>query len=237
MQKTFPDNIAYELPTLVDINKRCIYKKGDYMKRLLFLLVTLISIVCINWRTAETTIEGNLKQTVNFYGRLITHQGKEYKVDNISISGKYKQIAMYDKPRQYPKPTLNPTTNQREIVLKLNPKNNFITSKIDLSEIGEIRVPKPNIIWVYQREGRGRRLEYIEITIISKNKKKTKNSYLLERTTKVRCDEVNVAGPVEKIVPLSAINKLIIEGYSLRDNIDTKSQNNTRMKKQKNNGV
>ncbi len=211
------------------------YKKGDYMKRLL-LLVTLISIVSINWRAQETTIEGNLKQTVNFYGKLITYQGKEYKVDNISINGKYKQIAMYDKPRQHPKPTLNPTTNQKEIVLKVNPKNNFITSKIDLSEIGEMHIPKPNITWVYQKEGNRRRLEYIEVTIISKNKKKTKNSYLLGRKTKVRCDEVNVAGPVEKIVPLSAINKLIIEGYSLRDNIDAKSQNNnTRMKKQKNN--
>jgi len=203
------------------------------MKRL-FLLGTLIGITSINWRTPETTIEGNLKQTVNFYGKLVTYQGKEYKVDNISIDGKYKQIAMYDKPRQHSKPVLNPTTNQKEILLTGNPKDDLITSKIDLSEIGEIQVPKPTITWIYQKEGKGRRLEFIEVTIISKGKKKTKNSYLLGRKTKVRCDEVNVSGPVEKIVPLPAINKLIIEGYSLRDNIDTQSQkNSTRMKKQK----
>jgi len=196
------------------------------MRKLLFLFVTLMSILCINWRAQETTLEGNFKQTVNFYGKLITHQAKEYRVDNISINEKYKQIPMYDKPRKHPKPALNPKTNQKEIVLKVNPKNNFITSKIDLNEVSEIHVPKPNITWIYQKEGKQRRLEYIEIVVISRNKKKTKNSYLVGRKTKVRCNEVNSAGPVEKIVPISAINRLIIEGYSLRDNMDTKPQKN-----------
>jgi len=39
---------------------------------------------------------------------------------------------------------------------------------------------------------------------------------------------------VEKIVPISAINRLIIEGYSLRDNMDTNLQKNkTHSTKQK----
>ena len=206
------------------------------MKKLFFLFVTLISILCINWRSPETTVEGNFKQTVNFYGKLITHQAKEYRVDNISINRKYKQIPMYDNPRKHPKLILNAKTNQKEIILNVNPKNNFITSKIDLNEVSEIHVPKPNITWTYQKEGKKRRLEYIEITVISKNKKKTKNSYLVDRKTKLRCNEINSAGPVEKIVPISAINRLIIGGYSLRDNMDTKSQKNkTYTTKQKNN--
>jgi len=205
------------------------------MKKILFLFLTLISVLCINWGAPETTLDGNFKQTVNFYGKLITYQAKEYKVDNISFSGKYKQIPMYDKPRKYPKITLNTRTNQKEIKLHVNPKNNFITSKIDLNEVSEIHVPKPNITWIYQKEGKHRRLEYIEITVISKNKKKTKNSYLISHKTKVQCTEINSAGPVEKIVPISAINRLIIEGYSLRDNIDTSSQKNTtHTKKQEN---
>lgn len=196
------------------------------MKKLFFLFVTLTSILCVNWRSPEVSLEGNFKQTVNFYGKLITYQAKEYKINNISFDGKYKQIPMYDKPYKYSKPTLNTKTNQKEIVLKVNPKNSFITSKIDLNEVSEIHVPKPNITWVYQKEGKQRRLEYIEITVISKNKKKTKNSYLVDHKTKVRCSEVNSAGAVEKIVPISAINRLIIEGYSLRDNMDTKLQKN-----------
>lgn len=196
------------------------------MKKQLFLFVTLIGTLCINWRAPETTLEGNFKQTVNFYGKLTTYQAKEYRVDNISFNRKYKQIPMYDKPLKHPKPILNAKTNQKEITLNVNPKNNFITSKIDLNEVSEIHVPKPNITWVYQKEGKQRRLEYIEITVISKNKKKTKNSYLVDRKTKVRCNEVNSAGPVEKIVPIPAINRLIIEGYSLRDNMDNKSQKN-----------
>jgi len=196
------------------------------MKKLLFLFVTLIGVLSINWRAPETTLEENFKQTVNFYGKLITYQAKEYKVNNISFNGKYKKIPMYDKPRKYSKLILNSKTNQKEIVLNVNPKNNFIMSKIDLNEVSEIHVPKPNITWIYQKEGKQRHLEYIEIIVISKNKKKTKNSYLVSRKTKVRCNEINSAGPVEKIVPIFAINRLIIEGYSLRDNMDTKSQKN-----------
>jgi len=203
------------------------------MKKVLFLFVTLVSILCVNWRAPETTLEGNFKQTVNFYGTLITYQDKKYKVDNISVNRKYKQIPMYDKPRKHPKSTLNTKINRKEIILNINPKNNFITSKIDLNEVSEIHVPKPNTIWVYQKEGKQRRLEYIEIIVISRNKKKTKNSYLVDHKTKVRCNEINSAGPVEKIVPISAINRLIIEGYSLRD-MDTKvTKSKTHTTKQK----
>jgi len=202
------------------------------MKRLTLLMITAVSILCINWGTPETTVSGNLKQAVNFYGKLFTYQGEEYNVENISIDGKYKQIAMYDKPQQHPNPTINSETKQKEIILKVNPKNNFITSKLDLSEIAEIQVPKPNTIWVYQKEGRSRRLEFIEVIIVSNNSKKTKNSYLLNSNAKIQCDGIS-GGPIEKTIPPSAIKKLIIEGYSLRDNTNNQSKNVSR-KKQKN---
>jgi hypothetical protein len=193
------------------------------MKRVTFLIITAISILCLNFNTPEPTIGGNIKQAVNFYGTLFTHQGEEYKVDNISIDGKYKQITMYDTPRQPSKPVLNPETKQKEIILKVNPKNNFITSKLDLNEIAEIQVPNPTILWVYKKNGKGRRLEFLEVTIVSNNNKKTKNSYLLSSDTKIQCDGIN-AGSIEKTIPPSAIKKLVIEGYSLRDAMETKSK-------------
>ena len=48
------------------------------------------------------------------------------------------------------------------------------------------------------------------------SKSGTKHPYLLERKTKVYCDEIDTAGPVEKVVPLPAIKSLIIDGYSFR---------------------
>lgn len=186
------------------------------MKRIVLSTIIILSaITFINWRTPETTVEGNQKHKVNFSGKLITHQGEEYVVDNISIEGKYKQITTYDKPVKHAKAVYNAESKRREIQLDFNPKTDLTATKIDLSEIKELQVPEPNTIWIYQKKKKHRKIKFTEVTIISKSN--TKRSYLLERKTKIYCDEIDEAGPFEKVVPLPAIDRLIIEGYSFRD--------------------
>ncbi len=188
------------------------------MKRILLVAISAISIITlVNWRGPEATVEGNSKHKVNFSGKLITHQGEEYSVDNISIGNKYKQINMYDKPSKHAKAGFNTESKRREIQLDTNPKTDLTVTKIDLSEIKELQIPEPNTVWIYQKKKKHRKLKFTEVIVISKSD--TKRHYILERKTKIYCDEIDKAGPVEKIVPLPAIDRLIIEGYSFRNGV------------------
>lgn len=184
---------------------------------MIYLLILISALMNINpthcWGS-KSNIDGDIKQDVNFSGKLITQQGQEYTVNNISIQGKYKQIAMYDKPVKHAEAVLNSETKQLEIRLESNPSTDLSESKIDLSEISEVSVPSPNTIWFYQKKDRQQRVEFIEVEVTTKSN--TKRSYLLERKTRISCDEIDAAGPQEKRVPLAALDKLIIEGYSAK---------------------
>lgn len=155
----------------------------------------------------------DLKQPVNFSGKLATHQGQEYIVDNISIDSKCKQIPMYNKPLNHAAAVLNSETKQQEIKLDSNPADD--NTKIDLNEVSQINVPSPTIIWYYQKKERQPKQEFIEVEVITKSD--TKRSYLLDPKTPVYCDEIDAAGPQEKTVRLVALKTLTIEGYTYRD--------------------
>jgi hypothetical protein len=182
----------------------------------LFILIsTLLHTGIVECTSFGSTTTKDLKQPVNFSGKLTTHQGQEYIVDNISIDNRYKQIPMYAKPMSHANPVMNNDTKQMEIKLSENPASDFVKGTVDLDELGEIQVPSPNTIWYYQKKERQQKIEYIEVVIITKSK--TKNYYLLERKTPVYCDEIDTAGPQEKTIPLSALRTLTIEGYTYRD--------------------
>jgi hypothetical protein len=175
-------------------------------------------LLLINWGTPETSVDGEKKQSINFYGSLVTHQNAmPIKIDNISIDNKSKQIPMYEKPStKQPSKMVNNGTTRQEIMLDVDPRTELVTTKIDLSEVNEIEVPEPSIVWTYKKEKGYRKTEYLEVIIISNNEQKTKASYLLDLRTKIYCDEINTAGPIEKIVPLQAIKQLKIDGYKYR---------------------
>jgi len=185
---------------------------------MIHLLVLLSSLLSINtthcWGSSKSNINGDVKHDVNFYGKLVTQQGQEYIVENISIQGEYKQIVMYDKPIKHPEPSLNEDTKQLEIKLDVNPSTDLSSGKVDLSETDSIKIPFPQVIWVYQKKSRQQRIEFIEIHVISKSG--IKREYLVERKIQISCDEIDSSGPQEKRVPLSALDTLTIEGYSSR---------------------
>ena len=110
---------------------------------------------------------------------------------------------------------MNQATKHLEIKLSGNPATDFVKATIDLDELKEIQVPSPNTVWYYQAKEHQQKIEYIELIVITKSN--TKNSYLLERKTAIYCDEIDTAGPQEKIIPISALQTLTIEGYTYRD--------------------
>src|SRR5260221_961907 len=184
---------------------------------MLYQLLILITLVCNNiiLCTSFGSSTKDLKQPVNFSGKVTTHQGQEYVVDNISINGMYKKIPMYAKPATHAESVMSPTTKHLEIKLDGNPATDFVKATIDLEELKEIQVPTPDTVWYYQAKEHQQKIEYIEVIVITKSN--TKSSYLLERKTPIYCDGIDAAGPQEKIIPLVALKTLTIEGYTYRD--------------------
>lgn len=195
----------------------------NYLSLIRHLIVcSLIAVIVGNWGNTESTLDGDKKQQVNFYGSLLTHQAqKNILIDNISVGGKYKQISMIEKPAMSAQQNNTPSASDQksgrvEIALTVDPKTDLVTTKIDLNEVSELQVPSPHTVWTYQKESTYRKIEFLEVIIISNDAQKTKSRYLLEARTKIYCDEINDAGPIHKEVPLAAINVLKVDGYKFR---------------------
>ena len=193
------------------------------MKRISLVIIPCILVFLPAWRSGEPSIQGGGKHRVNFYGKLKTrHTKKTIPVDNISIERKYNQIRVKEKPDKHPKPIpvtnkKGEKTNKREIKLDFDPNAELATTKLDLSEIDRISVPKPDVIWSYQKEAHYGKRKFIEIVVISKGKRKTKARYLIERKARLCWYEINEAGAQEKVVQLPALDYVTIEGYAFRE--------------------
>lgn len=171
---------------------------------------------------SSNTSTVNNKQQVNFYGTLLTHQGQRDTVSNILIEGRHNDIIMYDAPVKHAKEKLNSATKQTEIKLDVNPITDFVKSPIDLSKIQEIRVPKPNTLWVYQKEKKYQRLEFVLVQVMMKEST-TPKEYLLEHRVHITCNSIESTNSQKKEVPLAAVDTLTIEGYSFSLTTDKKT--------------
>ncbi|HSC24988.1 MAG TPA: hypothetical protein VLB80_02095 [Candidatus Babeliales bacterium] len=188
----------------------------------LILISSLFSLHTILSTSFGSSTTKDFKQPINFFGQLITHQGQEYTVENISIQEKYKDIIMYDTPVQHGEAIINNDTKQLEIKLEQNPTTDFAKTTIKLEDVKQIEVPSPETIWIYQKKEHQQKHEYLELKITYQDK--LKKSLLLERKTEIHCDEVT-AESQKKIIPLSALKKLTIEGFVCRP--ETKNQSIT----------
>jgi hypothetical protein len=188
-------------------------------------LLLIISLLLANNGIQGTSFGSSskdIKQPVNFSGKISTHQGQNYIVDNISIDNKYKDIIMYAKPTEHEKAILNQDSQHLEIKLTENPTTDFVKDAYNLDQIKEIQVPSPNTVWYYQKKPNQQKMEYIEVVVITKSN--TKSYHLLEHRAQIYCDEIDAAGSQEKIIPLAALQTLTIEGYTYRDTSKTKKE-------------
>lgn len=165
----------------------------------------MIILILVNWSSQDSTVSGNRKHRINFYGKLETYEGNIYNVENISIGMKYKQICFFEAPKKLP----------HDFILTKDPRKGFI-SKIDLAEISKLSVPRPYLKFTFKK-GTIKR-EYIEVIITFKDKEKTERTYLIDPRIKIECDEKTNAGPIEmESLSFTALKKLTVEGYSYRE--------------------
>ncbi len=160
----------------------------------------------------DATVGGNGSRSakkMNFYGTLTTHAGNTFSIDHITIEGRNTKIKVYEKPAATDK------TNH-EIHLSYNPETESVVSNVEFSEIKTISVPRPKQRWIFQKGSRNRKHKFLEIEIVS-NSGTTRN-YLTKKSTSIRCNEIDDAGPIEKEVPMAAIKTLTIEGYEITEN-------------------
>lgn len=176
-------------------------------------LATTTLLLCTNWSSQETSVDGRTKHAVNFKGTIIPQRGNSFSAENISIGRMYKQISVYEAPAAQ---DVEAQTNQKINKLITNPKDGIITY-IDLSEISQILVLDPDTLWSYQAKQRNRKIDYIVITVISNDEQKTRHNYLIEVDRKITCDEINAAGPIEKDIPWPAIKSITINCFTPRE--------------------
>lgn len=158
----------------------------------IFLQVTGIiatSLLLVHFGSNDDSIAGKDKPKINFYGKLTDSSGKTYSVENITISGMYKQIPLYQKPADK----------------NTDPTNNI--TRIDFAEVYSIRVPFPDTVLTYNSR------QYIELEVTSADLKRTKDTYIIEASKRLVCDQVNTAGPIEKDLSFKAVDTLIFEGH------------------------
>ena len=145
--------------------------------------------------SSQDSKESRAKPSVNFYGVLKDTSGSTYKVKNITIGRMYSHIPFYAIPSDK----------------KANPSDH--TTLIDLSEEYQIRQSVPFDASVSEFNNR----DYVKIEIITKDKKKTKHKYLVEKGRRIFCEEDNESGAKEKELTFRALDTLTIHGYEKRE--------------------
>ncbi len=183
---------------------------NTYRFSLIFLSLTGTSLFGTGTMTSE---EGPMRQKVNFIGELKTReQPKKLKVDNISFDKMTRRIEVLVVPTSamYVTHNAEPNTN----LLKV-PKDQMSGRFINLEEMSELRVPHPEIVWLYKRQTNSyvREIKYLEIEVISQSvqgAKKTKNNYLIERGRKIYYNDLSIPGFEEIHTPITAIESLVI---------------------------
>lgn len=176
-------------------------------KRVASLLAGL-AVFCLANLSQQRSVDGKHYPEVNFQGTIQTRSGTQLAVENILIAGKYKQIPVYEAP------TLS-IENQK---LSFDPsdRKRAITSYLDLAEVKMIRVDNPTI-WTYQREKGYSVSEFVEIIVVSSNARDPEKKYLTKLSSTITCDEMSNSGPIEKVIPFTAITTMAITDFASRD--------------------
>jgi len=146
-----------------------------------FVVVTFI--MCAQFSSQNISTTGKEKPTTNVYGTITDSENQTIAVQNITVAGRFKDIAVYKKPSN---PEINPDINK---------------TLIDLCAIKEIRVAAPKIVEFNKRK-------YIEIILISADTNPSQNEYIIEYSKKLFCDY----GSLEKELNFTAIKRLQIQG-------------------------
>jgi len=158
-------------------------------KRLYPLFIVGAFLICANFSSQDSTIAGGEKPPINFYGKLTDSTGETYQVENITISNMYRQVPVYKEPTDKgTDPSINIT-------------------RLDFIEIYSISVPHPNQVLSFNNR------QYVKLEITSRDANHTKQEYIIEKSKRIICDEINTAGAIEKDLAFQAVDTLVFEGH------------------------
>jgi len=173
------------------------------MKKLFFMIAFIFcgfgSILLLLGSTSQKTLDAEYDWLpVNFYGELEDIENNKNKVENISLSGEYRNIPFYIKPKN----VLNDPTSNYE--------------KLNLQDIAEIRLATVNpsdSLYSFKHK------DYMEVVVVfkpslsSENGTKEGKNYIIERNKKIICYRMENDRPVLKQVRMDSLLKLTIAGY------------------------
>ena len=172
------------------------------MKHFIHISVAATALALLaNFSSQDSTINGGIKPNVNFYGTVTDTSDFTFKAENITLEGLYKQIPVYQIPPKTAAATYDPSVN---------------ITRLDLSEIEKITIETSQIPQRFSNR------DYLLIVVHSKDAANTQNTYLIESEKKLRCDQINPAGPIEKEIKFKAVISITIHGYRQADPIPEK---------------
>ena len=198
------------------------------------LAVLFSSAILLGWSGGEPVGEKPV-----FFGTLTSHEGHTFNVTNITIGRSRdggRSVRVYEMPKKK-------SNGQDRVVIAGNPYQDLTTTELDLLKVNKIVVPKPNVMWIWEKTSSDKRtpaVSYSFIELIVTWKDNQTIHYLLElgteNTTKplklfcdstddrpiaqisdqnktVFCSGVRATELREKGAPFPAIKELSIEGH------------------------
>jgi hypothetical protein len=146
----------------------------------------------------SNNVSGRERPSINFNGTMVDSSGSTMRVEDITVSGVYRQIAVYAIP---PTHDTDPTAN---------------TTFLDLSEVNRIEIDSSSAVQNYKER------PYFPISVFFKGDDQP-HQYIIDMGKQIECSETNPAGPIEKVISFQALKSLKIDGYKAKE----KDQENT----------
>ncbi len=161
-----------------------------------YILALAAFALCTNFGN-NTSTEGRAKPRISFYGTLTPPDGTKYAVKNILIGGLYEHIPFFGIP-----------TSE-------NTAPSSDTTYLDLDDITTLKPAYP-AVKDSMRKYKGR--DYIEVVVNLKKTTEKDNAsaerhFLIDASRKLFCDQVTVAGDLEKELVFEAIHEVTILGF------------------------
>jgi hypothetical protein len=138
----------------------------------------------------RSSVDARPRPTINFHGTITTRQGAAYNVENITISGMYKQIPFYEEPADE---AINPASH---------------TTFIDLDTIKTITPQHAESAIIFRNR------EYTRVYITLKGTEQKSGHYLVESSRRIFCDIKLTTGLLEKELTFNVIQKIAIEDFT-----------------------
>jgi hypothetical protein len=157
------------------------------LQRLLVAVSALL--ICAQFGSQSNTQEGRQKPPIDIRGVLIDTAGARMQVHNITISGRITDVVVYQRP---PHAKVSPDLHKTEIDLRA------VKSIVTLSKNSE----------------RYNDRDYIAIDIIANNPRATAQTYLIEASRRIMCEDADGIG--NKSISFLAIQALHIESFSMQ---------------------